>query len=181
MEKKQLLANEKKFSLIIERLALELIENHGDFSDTVIIGLQPRGIFVSARIIETLKKILNINSIASGNLDITFFRDDFRTHDTPLIPSKTEMEIEIENKKVLLVDDVLFTGRTIRSGIDALLSYGRPQKVELLVLVDRLYSRDLPIQANYSGLKIDTINSEKVIVNWKQIEQEDSIWLMQKN
>jgi pyrimidine operon attenuation protein/uracil phosphoribosyltransferase len=91
------------------------------------------------------------------------------------------MEIEIENKKVVLVDDVLFTGRTIRSGIDALLSYGRPQKVELLVLVDRLYSRDLPIQANYSGLKIDTINSEKVIVNWKQIEQEDSIWLMQKN
>jgi pyrimidine operon attenuation protein/uracil phosphoribosyltransferase len=169
VEKKQLLANEKKFSLIIERLALELIENHGDFSDTVIIGLQPRGIFVSARIIETLKKILTINSIASGNLDITFFRDDFRTHDTPLIPSKTEMEIEIENKKVVLVDDVLFTGRTIRSGIDALLSYGR------------LYSRDLPIQANYSGLKIDTINSEKVIVNWKQIEQEDSIWLMQKN
>lgn len=181
MEKKQLLANEKKFSLIIERLALELIENHGDFSDTVIIGLQPRGVYVSERIISTLKSILKINTIASGNLDITFFRDDFKTHDTPLIPSKTEMEIEIENKQVVLVDDVLFTGRTIRSGIDALLSYGRPQKVELLVLVDRLYSRDLPIQANYSGLKIDTINSEKVIVNWKQTEQEDSIWLMQKN
>lgn len=181
MEKKQLLANEKKFSLIIERLSLELIENHFDFTHTVIIGLQPRGIFVSARIIQTLKRILNINSIASGNLDITFFRDDFRSHDSPLIPSKTDMDIEIENKKIVLVDDVLFTGRTIRSGIDALLSYGRPQKVELLVLVDRLYSRDLPIQANYSGLKIDTINSEKVIVNWKHLNKEDSIWLMQKN
>jgi pyrimidine operon attenuation protein/uracil phosphoribosyltransferase len=181
VEKKQLLANEKKFSLIIERLALELIENHSNFSETVIIGLQPRGIYVSERIISTLKRILKIETIASGNLDITFFRDDFRTHDTPLIPSKTEMEIEIENKKVILVDDVLFTGRTIRSGIDALLSYGRPQKVELLVLVDRLYSRDLPIQANYAGLKIDTINSEKVIVNWKHIDSEDSIWLMQKN
>lgn len=181
MEKTQLLVNAIRFQLMMERLALEVIENHSDFKNTVIIGLQPRGVFVSKRIVSILSTQFNISNIAEGSLDTTFFRDDFREHQNPLIPQPTKIDVEIENKRVLLVDDVLFTGRTIRSGMEALLSFGRPKKVELLVLIDRLYSRDLPIQADYSGLKVDTINSQRVIVNWKETEKEDSIWLVQKN
>ncbi|WP_395626075.1 bifunctional pyr operon transcriptional regulator/uracil phosphoribosyltransferase PyrR [Daejeonella sp.] len=167
-----------KFQITIQRLCHQLIENHDHFNNSVIIGIQPRGVFLAKRIITELKKILPEIIIESGNLDITFFRDDFRRKEGLLIPSSTEINFIIEGKKVILVDDVLWTGRTIRAAMDAIQSFGRPEKVELLTLVDRRFSRHLPIEADYIGIKVDTIDSQKVIVNWKETDHEDKVILL---
>lgn len=173
--------NQKHFEITINRLCFELIENHDDFSETVIIGLQPRGIFLSNRIAGQLRHFLPRKEILSGNLDITFFRDDFRRRENVIVPSSTEIDFIIENKKVILVDDVLYTGRTIRAALDAILAFGRPSKVELLTLIDRKFSRDVPIEPNYVGKAIDTIMSDKVRVSWKETEGKDEVWLFTKD
>lgn len=165
-----------QFELIIKRLCYQLIENHDDFTHSVILGLQPRGIYLANRIQEQLQKILGAK-VPCGELDVTFFRDDFRKG-APLLANRTHIDFIIENKKVILIDDVLYTGRTIRSGLDAMLAFGRPSKVELMVLVDRRYSRHLPIEPDYIGLSVDTISSEKVKVNWKETEGKDEIILL---
>lgn len=178
MQQSTLLKGEK-FQITIQRLCHQLIENHHDFSNSVIIGIQPRGVFLAKRIVEELKRILNSTTIAWGELDITFFRDDFRTKGSlPLSASSTNIDFIIENKKVILIDDVLWTGRTIRAALDALQAFGRPQKVELLVLVDRRYSRHLPIEPDYVGFQIDSINSQKVIVSWKEMDGLDQVILL---
>lgn len=173
---KQVILNSRHFELTIKRLCYQLIEQHHDFSDTVLIGLQPRGIHVLVRLKAELELILG-KEILCGNLDITFYRDDFRRREKAIIPSVTNIDFVIENKQVVLVDDVLFTGRTIRAGLDALLAFGRPKKVELLTLVDRRFNRDLPIQANYIGKSVDTLSKERVSVEWKEIEGEDKVVL----
>ncbi len=167
-----------KFRITIQRLCRQLIENHNDFSDSVILGIQPRGPFLGKRIAAELKSILPNNPIFSGDLDITFFRDDFRRRQNPLVPNQTRIDFIIENKKVILVDDVLWTGRTIRAAMDAMLAFGRPQKVELLVLVDRRYSRQLPIEPDYIGIRVDSVASQKVIVSWKEADEEDKVVLL---
>ena len=113
-------------------------------------------------------------------MDVTFFRDDFRHHQEPLVPKATQIDFLVEGKKVILIDDVLYTGRTIRAGLDSILAFGRPEKVELLVLIDRRYSRHLPIEPNYTGKTVDTISYEKVKVDWQETEGEDKVWLMDK-
>jgi pyrimidine operon attenuation protein/uracil phosphoribosyltransferase len=120
------------------------------------------------------------HEIQAGNLDITFHRDDFRRRETPLLPSITNIDFSIENKRIILIDDVLFTGRTIRAGLDALLTFGRPSQVQLLALIDRRFSRDLPIQADYIGKTVDTLTSERVAVEWKESEGQDQILLFTK-
>lgn len=172
------LLNGKKFQITIQRLCHQLIENHDDFSNSVILGIQPRGTYLANRISQELESRLPDATIQTGNLDITFFRDDFRRHEGPLIPNSTEIDFIIENKKVILVDDVLWTGRTIRAAMDALLAFGRPEKVELLVLVDRRFSRHLPIEPDYIGMQVDTINSQKVKVSWKETDGEDNVTLL---
>ena len=176
---RQVILNAKHLELTIKRLSHELIESHTDFSSTVLVGLQPRGIHVLERIRKELELVLN-QKITCGNLDITFYRDDFRRREKPLIPSITNIDFSIENKKVVLMDDVLYTGRTIRSGLDALLSFGRPSKVELLALIDRRFRRDLPIQADYIGKSVDTLISERVSVEWKESEGEDKVILFKE-
>ena len=173
---KQVILNEQQVQLTMNRLAYQLIENHPDFSSTVFIGLQPRGIHVLARLKSILESIVG-QPVTCGNLDITFYRDDFRRREKPLIPSITNIDFTIEGKQVIMIDDVLYTGRTIRSGLDALLAFGRPKSVELLVLVDRRFQRDLPIQADYVGQAVDTLNSERVSVEWSEIEGSDKIIL----
>ena len=177
---KQVILNSKHLELTLKRLSHELIESHNDFSDTVLVGLQPRGIYVVSQLKKQLEIILG-KEIVCGNLDITFFRDDFRRREKPLIPSITNIDFSLENKKVVLVDDVLYTGRTIRAGLDALLTFGRPSKVELLVLIDRRFRRDLPIQADYVGKMVYSLISERVSVEWKEIEGEDKIVLYTKD
>ncbi len=173
---KQVILNKRHFELTLNRLCYQLIETHNDFSNTVLIGLQPRGVHLVQRLKLQLEQILE-KEIKCGNLDITFYRDDFRRREKPVIPSVTNIDFVIEDKNVVLVDDVLFTGRTIRSGLDALLAFGRPQKVELLTLIDRRFRRDLPIQADYIGLSVDTLSTERVSVEWQELEGEDKVVL----
>lgn len=168
----------QKFQVTLQRLCHQLIENHDDFLNTVIIGIQPRGIFLAQRISEELRKLLPQSTILNGNLDITFFRDDFRRKDNPILPNSTQIDFIIEDKNVILMDDVLWTGRTIRSAMDAMLAFGRPKKVELLVLVDRRFSRHLPIEPDYIGIQVDSIASQKVLVSWKQTDKEDKVTLL---
>ena len=167
----------KKFQVTIQRLCYQLIENHINFDQSAIIGIQPRGVFLAKRIIKELHDILPQTSINYGNLDITFFRDDFRRKDDIHLPSSTEIDFIIEDKKIILVDDVLWTGRTARAALDAILVFGRPCTVELLTLVDRRYSRQLPIQANYVGLYVDTVNSQKIRVHWEETDLKDEVIL----
>jgi len=173
--------NQKDIQITIERLCQQLIEHHGDFKNTVIIGVQPRGTFLSNRIIAKLKQLLNTTNLESGSLDISFYRDDLRRRDEPIIPEIMDMNLSLEGKNVVLIDDVLFTGRSIRSAIDALMAFGRPKSVELLTLIDRRFSRDLPIQPNYVGRTIDAIDSERVIVEWKEVNGKDRILMVKSD
>ncbi|MFM2190442.1 MAG: hypothetical protein RL491_828 [Bacteroidota bacterium] len=176
MSSRQILTSQH-FAITIDRLCYQLIENHGDFSDSVIIGLQPRGIYLSNRISAKLSQILNGKKIVCGNLDITFFRDDFRRREQVIVPSTTDIDFVVENKKVILADDVLFTGRSVRAAMDALQAFGRPNKVELLAFIDRKFSREIPIEPNYVGKAIDSIMSEKVRVLWQETDGTDEVWL----
>ena len=176
--KPKILLDKKKFDVTIKRLCCQLIEVHNDFSKTVIIGLQPRGIFLAKRIQKELQSILKTKNIKCGELDITFYRDDFRKKE--LIPNRTNIDFIIEDKNVILIDDVLFTGRTIRAGLDAIQAFGRPNDVELLVLVDRRLFRHVPIQAKYIGITIDSIATQNVRVEWKESEGIDKITLFDK-
>ncbi len=176
----RLILNQKNFEITINRLCFELIENHDDFSQSVIIGLQPRGIYLSNRISSQLRHFLPGKEIRTGNLDITFFRDDFRRRENVIVPSATQIDFIIENKKVILVDDVLYTGRTIRAALDAILAFGRPSKVELVTLINRKFSRHVPIEPNYVGKQIDTIMSDKVKVSWQETDGKDEVWLFTK-
>ncbi len=163
--------------ITITRLCHELIENHGDFSATAIIGLQPRGVYLADRIVKRLEEITGVKNLRHGALDITFHRDDFRRKSVPPIPSETEINFQIEDLNVVLIDDVLYTGRTIRAGLDAMLAFGRPRKVELLVLIDRRFSRHLPVQPDYTGRSVDSIDSERVMVDWIETEGRDQVIL----
>jgi pyrimidine operon attenuation protein/uracil phosphoribosyltransferase len=158
--------SEPQVALTVKRLAHQILENHLHLKDTVIIGIQPRGIFLSDRIAHTLKELLPNETIEYGILDITFYRDDVRKE--LHVANKTHIPFSIENKQVVLIDDVLWTGRTIRAALDALLDFGRPKKVELCVLIDRRFNRELPIQPDYTGRAIDTIVTQKVKVFWKE-------------
>ncbi len=168
----------EKFEITIRRLCCQLIENYQDFSDTVIIGLQPRGIYLAQRIVRELQRTLTGKEILHGILDITFFRDDFRHRETPLLPNSTQIDFLIEDKKVILVDDVLWTGRTIRAGMDALMAFGRPSRVELLGVVDRRFRRHVPIEPNYVGISVDSIDSQIVKVFWNESDSSDKIILL---
>lgn len=176
--KPKILLEKEQFDVTIKRLCHQLIEIHNDFKNSALIGLQPRGIYLAHRIKKELESILKSKKINCGELDITFYRDDFRKKE--LIPNKTNIDFIIEDKNVILVDDVLFTGRTIRAGLDAMLAFGRPKDVELLVLVDRRFSRHVPIQAKYTGMVIDSIESQNVKVDWKETDGKDKVTLLNK-
>ncbi|PIY09769.1 MAG: bifunctional pyr operon transcriptional regulator/uracil phosphoribosyltransferase PyrR [Flexibacter sp. CG_4_10_14_3_um_filter_32_15] len=178
---KRLLFSSDLLDLTVSRLCEQLIENYSDFSDTVLLGIQPRGTLFAERIHKRLESRLN-KKIPFGKLDVTFYRDDFRRRDEPLKANMTEVPFVIENKKVILIDDVLYTGRTISAAMSAMAAFGRPQKVDLLVLIDRKYTRDLPIAPNYTGKSVNTILSERVEVEWTQEgAKEDKIWLISES
>lgn len=168
--------SEQQLALTVKRLAHQILENNLSLTNTVVIGLQPRGVWLSNRIVKELKQIVNPSAIQYGKLDITFYRDDVRK--SLHIATATDIPFSIENKKVVLIDDVLYTGRTIRAALDALLAFGRPSKVSLCVLVDRRFNRELPIQPDYSGKTIDTIISQKVKVNWKERDGSEEVILL---
>ncbi len=177
---KRLLLDSQLLTITVDRLCQQLIENHGNFKQSVLIGLQPRGIFLAEMIHRQLEKQLK-NSIDFGFLDSTFHRDDFRRREIPVKANETRINFIIEDKKVVLIDDVLYTGRTVRAALDAMIAFGRPQSVELMVLIDRRYTRELPIAPDYVGRYVNTLSSQRVLVELEaQGHKENKIWLINK-
>jgi len=178
--RKKLLFDSRHLDITLNRLSQQLIENHPSFENAVIIGLQPRGTFLAEMIHQKLQHLTG-KTIPFGRLDTTFHRDDFRRREVPARASETRIDFTLEEKKVILIDDVLYTGRTVRAALDAMLSLGRPRQVELLVLVDRVHTRDLPIEANYVGQYVDTPDSQKVRVELEaQGFAQNKIWIVNK-
>ena len=174
----KVLLNATEVNIILHRLACQLIENHNDFSNTVLIGIQPRGKHLANRLAHILKTDYKIKNVQLGLLDITFYRDDFRRSEKPLEANSTTMNCIIDEKRVVFIDDVLYTGRSIRAALTAIQSFGRPNEIELLTLIDRRFSRHVPIQPDYRGRQVDAINEEKVKVNWVENEGKDSVYLI---
>ena len=171
-----ILISEQQLPSIIKRLSHQILETHPGLNNTVIIGLQPRGVFLSDRIVAALHQELPQDQVHYGKLDITFYRDDIRRE--LHVANQTDLPFSIEGKTVILIDDVLFTGRTIRAALDALLAFGRPSKVKLCVLIDRKPSRELPIQPDFSGKEMDTLTPFKVKVRWKENDGVDDVILL---
>lgn len=166
----------QQIGLTVKRLAHQVLENHVALQNTVLIGLQPRGIFLSDRIVQEIKNSGEAAQVVYGRLDITFYRDDVRKEIH--VPNQTDINFSVEDKQVVLIDDVLYTGRTIRAALDALMDFGRPANVELMVLIDRRYSRQLPIQADYIGKSIDSIITQRVKVLWEEKDNQDEVVLV---
>lgn len=176
MPDKRIIHAPERFALTIERLCRHLIEEHGDFSNTCLIGIQTGGVELAGRLRARLAE-MGISEFKYGKLDITFYRDDFRTAKGPLTPQQTEIDFLVEDKRVILVDDVLYSGRTTLSALTALNHFGRPAQVELLVMVDRRFRRTLPVRADYRGLAVDTLHDEYVDVQWEETHGVDQIIL----
>ena len=167
--------SEQQLAITIKRLAHQVLENHIDLSNTVFIGIQPRGVYLSDQLVAEISKQIPQARVQYGKLDITFYRDDIRKE--LHVANQTNIVFSIEGKNVILIDDVLYTGRTIRAALDALLDFGRPEKVELCVLIDRRFSRQFPIQPDYVGKSIDSIISQKVKVYWKEKDGREEVMI----
>lgn len=174
----KVLLNATEVNIALHRLACQLIENHDTFANTVLIGIQPRGVYLAERIKTLLETDYKIKNIELGYLDITFYRDDFRRNDKPIEANRTNINFIVEDKKVVFIDDVLYTGRSIRAALTAIQSFGRPLEIELLTFIDRRFSRHLPIQPDYRGRQVDAINNEKVIVCWEENDGLDAVYLI---
>lgn len=178
MNQQRLILASPLLEIVISRLAQEVIERHSDLTNTVLLGMQPRGIYFAERVGRELARALG-RPVPLGYLDATFYRDDFRRRDTPLHPNATHVPFIIEDRRVILIDDVLATGRMVRAALDAMTAFGRPRQVELLVLIDRRYNRDLPIKPDYTGKRVNTLESQRVLVEWtEQGADADRIWLV---
>jgi len=170
--------NTDQLNIVLQRLALEYLENIDQPQDSAIIGIQPRGGKFSDQIVQYIHQLKPDFDIHYGKLDITFYRDDVHNYGSIPMPSQTEINFNVQDKNVLLIDDVLHTGRTVRAAMDALLSFGRPKKVELMVLIDRRFNREVPVQPDYVGLAVDTLFSQRVNVIWKNKNSESIVQLI---
>ena len=177
MSKGKVIIADERFDLTIERLCQQLIERYSDFQQVCMIGIQPRGVLLANRINLRLSELLGGKILSYGKLDITFYRDDFRTRGKPLKANATKMDFLIEDKEVILIDDVLYTGRTIQAAMTALQHYGRPGNIELLTLIDRRFNRHLPIASDYVGMTVDALDEAYVKVEWKETTGRDRILL----
>ena len=161
----------------LTRIAHEIVERNKGTDDLALVGVRTRGVPIARRIARTLREITG-HEIPTGSLDITLYRDDLMRHAVGPQPvvRKTEIQFSIDNRKILLVDDVLYTGRTTRAALDALIDYGRPKAIQLIVLVDRGH-RELPIKADYVGKNLPTSPEESVQVRLTEIDGEDEVVL----
>lgn len=164
----------------LTRVAHEIIEKNKGIENCVIVGIKTRGIYLAKRIASRIEQIEG-NKIAIGELDITLYRDDLttKTEDREPIVNGSDIPVDITNKKVILVDDVLYTGRTVRAALDALIDIGRPAQIQLAVLIDRGH-REFPIRADYVGKNIPTSNSEKIVVELEEIDNLDQVTIHKK-
>lgn len=163
----------RKIKKSIQRMTTEITERNRNLKNLVIVGIRTRGVYLAKRVSKLINTLEGIN-VPMGILDITLYRDDFSESSSKQIVKKTEIDFSIEKKDVLLVDDVLFTGRTIRAAMDSLIDMGRPKTIQLLVLIDRGH-RELPIRADYVGKVLPTSRREIVQVNLKEIDKTDEV------
>lgn len=177
MEQGKLIISKERFGLTIQRLCHQILERHVHLEDLCLIGIQERGVYLAERIKNQLVNMLGSQPFDYGKLDITFYRDDFRRRDTPLKAASTEMNFIVEGRNVLLVDDVLYTGRTVHAAIAALQDFGRPSSIEMLCMVDRRFNRHFPIKADYKGVAVDALDEAYVRVRWKEYHGEDQVLL----
>jgi pyrimidine operon attenuation protein/uracil phosphoribosyltransferase len=175
---KRLILDNSLTRIILERIALQITENHGNLDNCAIIGMQPRGILLARKLLDIISRITNNKSILYGELDSTFYRDDFRKDNKILVPNTIDIDFIIENKVIILVDDVLYTGRSVRSSLNALGDFGRPMKIELMTLIDRKYNRELPIQPDYVGEEVDTRANDRVVVEWNPEKSTPEVWII---
>ncbi len=178
MMQKRLILDSRHSGIILERIALQITENHGDLNNVAIIGMQPRGVKLARKLVEIITRISGNKNLLYGELDSTFYRDDFRKGDKLLVPNSISIEFLTENKKIILVDDVLYTGRSVRSSLNALADFGRPLKIELMSLIDRKFNRELPIQPDYIGEEVDTRTHDRVEVVWVENSPTPEVWII---
>lgn len=174
MEKKeQQILKSVEIDRILKRMALEILEVHKTTDALALIGIHTRGVFLAQRIQQLIKGVAGTD-LLTGDIDITLYRDDWtQMSEQPLVKT-TDIAFSVDNKQIILVDDVLFTGRTIRAAMDALVDFGRPARIELAVLIDRGH-RELPIQSNYTGHCIATERTEMINVMLKECDDEDNV------
>lgn len=177
MENGKVIVSSERFQLTLLRLCHQILENHANIQDLCIIGIQERGVYLAERLRDNLINMTGDKSFDYGMLDITFYRDDFRRRDIPIKASSTEIDFLIENKNVILVDDVLYTGRTVHAAMSAIQDFGRPKKIEMLCMVDRRFNRHFPIKADYLGVAVDALDEAYVKVNWQDKDGADEVLL----
>jgi pyrimidine operon attenuation protein/uracil phosphoribosyltransferase len=177
MKKVDLLMDKHGLELALNRIAHEVVEHNRDFSFFGVVGMQTRGVFLARRITQRINEMEKL-SLTSGILDTTFYRDDYRIALRKPEVKVTEIPFDITGMNILLVDDVLYTGRTVRAALDALMDFGRPKTIQLAVLVDR-GNYELPIRADYTGKRITTLRNQVVSLKVEEIDGEDSLWLME--
>ena len=173
-DKHSVLLSSQQLDRALTRIAHEILEHNSGAKNLSIVGIQSRGVFLAKRLAQKIEEIEGIK-LAVGELDIALYRDDIETHPKALL-KKTEIPFDISDKQVILVDDVLYTGRTIRAAMDALIDYGRPSSIQLAVLIDRGH-RELPIRPDYIGKNIPTAQDERVKVKMTEENGEDSVTL----
>lgn len=171
----RIILDSKPFGMVLDRLCCELIENYDRFEEACLIGIQPRGTFLADRLYARLDDWNARGELQYGKLDITFYRDDFHLREAPLIASETELDFPVEGRHIILVDDVLYTGRTVHAAMTALGDFGRPATVALLTLVDRRFNRHLPIRADHVGIRVDAVDEAYVRVRWRDHDGEDQV------
>ena len=175
MEKEKKIMNSEEIKRVIYRLSSEVVERNIEFSNLYFIGIKRRGVTLARRLKKNVEKMFNI-SLHIGAIDITLYRDDLALVAQSPIIHGSKIDFDVNDKDILLVDDVIFTGRTVRAAISEILDYGRPKKIELVVLIDRGH-RELPIHPDYTGKKIETEKDEIVDVMFVEDDGEDAVYL----
>ena len=173
----RVILDEDQLGRTLRRVAHEIVEKHADLDQLALVGIYTRGALLAERLRELIEQFTG-RSVPTGALDISFYRDDVRIHPQPVVKA-TRLDFPIDDRSVVLVDDVLFTGRTIRAAIEALFDYGRPERVQLAVLVDRGH-RELPIRPDYVGKNVPTARSERVNVNLEETDEVDRVLLLDR-
>ena len=170
-----MLLDEADLQRTLRRIAHEIVEKHPDLDELALVGIHTRGVYLAERLADLVEQFTGTR-VPTGALDISFYRDDVRAHPQPVVRA-TRLDFDLDERSIVLVDDVLFTGRTIRSAIEALFGFGRPQRVQLAVLVDRGH-RELPIRPDYVGKNLPTSRTERVNVQLSEVDEVDRIVLL---
>ena len=174
---KSKILTQKEIELILHRIALEILEKHKQLDDLIIIGIKTRGVFLGKKIVEFIKEYEGVD-VAFAALDITLYRDDLSEIAKKPVVKTTKLPLSIQEKNVIIIDDVLYTGRTIRAALDALFDLGRPAMVQLAVLIDRGH-KQLPITANFTGKFVPTSKKEIIKVNMKESDNIEEAWIIE--